>query len=512
LNRLLVTAVATATAVLLLPAQTARAAAANHRPATPTGLSLSGVACGNPIGTRTPDLGAWLTDPDFGLVAGERVTATFAIWPAGHPRQRTESTSPALVSAGLAHVTQATPLVNGGRYVLRARATDAAGAVSPWSPKCTFTVDTTVPAAPTVTSTDYPATGEAGGPGVTGRFTFAAAPDDDVVKFRYSPGVQEVAAGPDGKATIDYTPDSVGSHSILVQAIDRTGNLSAQTTYSFTVRDPDPRVVDNNPGGGVNEPRTVTFSSAVPGVTSYTYRFNDGAPITVPAGGDRSATVTLTPDRSGDNFLYVTSRTSAGVVSAEVRASLSVYAPTTPPTIISPDFPSDGTAPPLVGQEVTFTFQPGMAGVTEYDWSTDMWETKQTVTANPDGTATLRLTLARQYPYFEIFVRSRTATGFESGAAYGGWELTSHAPIVESADYPQYGSGSGPGVFTFRPAHDGVTGYDYTVNGGDPVTVTGATATVTWNPTQPGATTFVVREHIGAIISDPTEYTFTVTE
>jgi hypothetical protein len=509
LNRLLLPVVATATAVLLLPAQIAQAATANHKPAVPTGLSLSGVPCGSFVGTTTPEFGAQLADPDFGAIAGETVTATFALRRAG---QRTELTSPALTSAGVARVTQATPLVDGGRYVLEARATDAAGAVSKWSPPCTFTVDTTRPAAPTVTSADYPATGAAGGPGVTGRFTFASA-DRDVVKFRYSPGVQEVAVGPHGKATIRYTPQELGTHTITVQAIDRAGNRSAETAYVFVVRNPDPRVLDDNPGGGVGEPRTVTLSSAVPEVVSYTYRLNDEAPATVPAGTDQKATITVTPDRPGVNYLYVTSRTSTGVVSAEIQAALVVVVPTTPPTITSPDFPGDGTAPPLVGQAVTFTFQPGMPGVTEYDWSTDpSWATKQTVTANPDGTATLHLTLAQPYPYFEIFVRSRTAAGVESDAAYGGWELTSHAPIVESADYPRYGSGSGPGAFTFRPAHDGVTGYDYTVAGGESQTVTGETATITWTPTGTGTTTLVVREHIGPIISDPTEYTFTVTE
>lgn len=511
MNRPLLTALATATAVLLIPAQTAQAATANHKPAVPTALSLSGLVCGSSVGTTTPEFGARLSDPDFGATAGETVTATFALWPAGHPRQRTESASPALTAAGLARVTQATPLVNGGRYVLEARATDAAGAVSKWSPACAFTVDTSSPAAPTVTSADYPATGSAGAPGVTGHFTFTAA-DRDVVKFRYSPGSQEVAAGPHGKATIEYTPAEVGTHTITVQAIDRAGNRSAETAYVFIVRNPDPRVLDDNPDGGVGEPRTVTLSSAVPEVVSYTYRLNDEAAVTVPAGSDQKATITVTPDRPGVNLLHVTSRTSTGVVSAEIEARLTVPVPTTPPTITSPDFPGDGTAPPLVGQEVTFVFQPSMPGVTEYDWSTDFWDTKHTVTAGPDGTATLHLTLTQQYPYFELFVRSRTAAGVDSGAAYGGWELTSHAPAVESADYPQYGSGSGPGTFTFRPAHDGVTGYDYTVNGGEPRNVTGETATITWTPAQPGPVTLVVREHIGAIVSDPTEYTFTVTE
>ncbi|MGX6603662.1 hypothetical protein ACWKSP_16180 [Micromonosporaceae bacterium Da 78-11] len=421
------TTVAAAAVLLVLPAQMAQAAVKNHRPAVPASLSFSGVACTTDrafIGTTTPEFGVVLGDADFGAILGETVRATFALWPAGHPEQRTESTSTALFAAGLARLTLATPLVDGGRYLLEVRATDTAGAVSKWSPACKFTVDTRVPKAPTVTSTDYPATGDGGAPGVTGRFTFAAAAGDDVVKFRYSPGLVEVAADAGGKATIEYTPDSIGLHTITVQAVDRTGNLSAETSYQFTVRNPDPRITDNNPGGGLNEPRTVTLSSAVPGVTQYTYRLNEEAPATVPAAADGTATITVTPDRLGNNFLHVTSRTSTGVVSAEVRYALSVWAPTTPPTITSPDFPSDGTPPPGMGQEVTVTFQPGMADVTEYDWSTDLWATKQVVTANPDGTATVHVTTTTEYPYFEIWARSRTSTGFESGAAYVGWELT----------------------------------------------------------------------------------------
>jgi hypothetical protein len=134
---------------------------------------------------------------------------------------------------------------------------------------------------------DYPENQAGGGPGVPGTFTFApAGGDTDVLRYRYSGsgiGLQEVAAGADGRATVEITPTFYGTFQLTVEAV-------------------------------------------VPGTVSFTCQSNDGPAVTVPAGADGSAYVTLTPDRPGSNPLVVTSRTASGVVSPEVRTDLYVWA------------------------------------------------------------------------------------------------------------------------------------------------------------------------------------------
>jgi hypothetical protein len=513
----LVLAAAVAMGALLIPAGAAQAAAPNHRPAVPANLSVSGVACGAEgifIGTATPELAAFLDDPDFGLDAAEAVTATFALWPAGHRDQRIEWSGTALTSEGTKRWKPDTTLTNGVRYRFEVRAADAAGARSRWSSECTFTVDTTTPQRPSVTSTGYPATGAAGGPGIPGTFTFAvAAGDTDVTKFRWSaPGVgpAELPVGRDGKATVEFTPVMYGTNTIEVQAVDRALNRSVPATYSFTVRNTEPRLTDLTPDAAPGDPHTFRVTPGeLGGLVSYDYRLNDEPARTVDASADGSATFTVTPAAPGRNTVSVIGHTASGLPTGE--ASLAVYVdyPPTTPSVTSPDLPGDGTTPPLVGTEVTLVFHPGAPGVTEYVWSTDFGATEQVATAGPDGTATVRYT-PRDWPYLLVQLRSRNAAGAESAIVEFGWELTSHAPTVSSPQYPMYGSGSGPGTFTFTPARDGVTGYEYSFGDGPVQTVDGETATIEWTPDRTGWVTLTVRQRVGDIVSDPTSHEFRV--
>jgi hypothetical protein len=421
--------VTTAVALLVLPASAGWAAEADHPPAVPASVTVGGLGCqpgGLFVGTTTPQVTAVFADAELGVVQGEAVTPQFVVWPAGAPAQRTDWSAPALTRPGTVFTTIPSTLVDGGRYHLKARATDAAGAVSAWSPICTFTVDTTRPHPPTVTSADYPEGKPGGGVGVTGTFTFAVAGSDkDVVKFRYSSsttGLLEVPADRRGRATVEITPDRYGTSVVAVQAIDRTGNRSAETTYSFTVIDRAPKVLDQNADAGLGVPRTIRFWSAVPGTASFTYRFNDGPATTVDADADGYGTTTVTPDRPGDNFLAVTSRTTAGVVSPETRVNLYVQVRVPRPEISSPDFPGDGTPPPTAGQQVTIVLRTDSPAVAEFVCSLDFGETEQVIAADENGNATFRHTLTGEY--LEVQARARTADGSESDTVYTGWELT----------------------------------------------------------------------------------------
>ncbi|WP_090800059.1 hypothetical protein [Asanoa ishikariensis] len=480
-------------------------------------MSVTGVACGDKgifIGTTAPEFSAVLGDPDFGVVSGEQVTATFALWPVGQRDQRVEWSATPLTSGGLVRSYPGPALTNGVRYRFEVRATDRAGATSRWSPECTFTVDTTTPHPPTVTSTDYPATGEAGGPGIPGRFTFAiAGGDTDVVAFGWSApgtGPRDVPPGRAGKVTVEFTPSFYGLNIVTVQAIDRTGNRSAPTTYAMTVRNTEPRLTDLSPDAGPGEPHTFTVAPGkLGGLVSYDYRLNDEPATTIAAAADGTATFVVTPTAPGRNTISVVGHTAARTPTAEASVVVYVVYPPTTPTVTSPDFPTDGSAPPLVGQEVTLVFHPGAPGVTEYVWSTDFGATEQVATAGPDGTATVRYT-PRDWPYLLVQARSRSTDGTESSTVEFGWDLTSHAPLVSSPQYPSSGTGSGPGEFTFAPAHEGVTGYEYSFDDNAVQTVEGETATITWTPPTTGWVTLRVREHVGTIVSDPTEYRFHV--
>ncbi|MGY0004937.1 hypothetical protein [Micromonospora sp. I033] len=493
----------------------------NRPPNVPTNLAAGGVACRDDmfIGTTRPELQAVVTDPDVNETGGgDPLKATFAWWPVDRPTERSELEFSYTLPSGsrFQYTIPDGVMVDGGTYAFSARATDQYGDASAWSPACRFTVDTKVPPAPTVSSTDYPSGWEwpgHGGPGIPGRFTFTTTGADDVVGFRYGPSgpLTFVSADAAGTATVSVTPDRYGTNWLYVQAVDRTGNRSQSTVYEYRVRDTAPTITDGNPTGGLGEARELTFSPRMENVVSYTWRLNDGEPATAPAAGDGTATVTINPRKGGTNTVTVTSRTSDGLPSgtAEYRFYLA-----NAPVISSPDFPLDGSDGPLAGTAGSFTFAPGMPGVTEYVWSVNGGE-QHTVAANEDGTARVAYTPTwAGFQWIEVF--SQTADGTESEVASGYFVIVSHAPEVSSTDYPMYREAGGPGVtgaFTFRPAHEGVTGYVYDFGDG-PQTVAAAadgTATINWTPRSypadsSGWVRLTVREKIGDIVSDETEY------
>ncbi|WP_154941426.1 hypothetical protein [Micromonospora palomenae] len=497
----------------------------NHAPNAPGKLSAGGLACRDDlfIGTTRPEFRAEVTDPDVNETGGvDQLKATFAWWPTDRPAERTELEFPYTLPSGsrFQYTIPDGVMTHGGTYAFTVRATDQYGDTSDWAPECRFTVDTRIPARPVVTSTDYPAAPyepTAFGPGIPGTFTFSPNGSDDVVKYEYTSwdsGFGTVPAdGPGGTATVTYTPKNPGYHRLEVSSIDRTGNHSQTTLYEFYVRQTAPRITDGNPTGGFGEPRELTLRPGMENVVEYSWQLNDGEPTTVRADADGTAKVTVTPRRGGANMVTVTSRTSDDLPSG--TGEYYFYLASTP-TISSPDFPLDGSDGPLAGTPGTFIFAPGMPGVTEYVWSVG-GGAQHTVAAKEDGTATVSYTPTEAgFQWIEVF--SRTADGDESETASGYFVIFSHAPEVTSSDYPAYGESGGPGVagqFTFRPARDGVTGYVYDFGDG-PKTVTAAadgTATIDWTPqsyrvdTQ-GLVRLKVREKIGDIVSDETEYGF----
>ncbi len=464
---------------------------ANAAPDVPGKLTVAGRACadGLLVGTTTPVLTAEVTDPDkLESSAGDRVQATFAWWPVDRPAERTEWTSSAWYApATIQYTVPGGLLVDGGTYAFAVRAADERAA-SAWSPECRFTVDTTRPPAPTVVSTDYPSDRSFpghGGPGIAGDFTFTSAADD-VVGFWYGRSglTTYAAAGPGGTATVSYAPDEYGPDWLNVQAVDRTGNRSAQTRYEFWVRNTAPTVTDGNPDGWLGQPREFTFAPNMTDVVEYVWSLNDGTERTVAADAAGATTVTVTPTVV-DNTLHVRSRTHDGVLSGDAGYTFSVR---TAPFVTSGDWPFDGTPGAPAGTEGSFTFAPAMADVTEYVYAFDRGD-ERTVRAGADGRATVSYTPA-DAGYHTIEVFSRTSAGVESEPIGLAFYPASVAPTVASGAYPRNTTGGGPGVpgtFTFAPhaSVTGVTSYVYQFRGEPERTVAAnadGTASVEWTP------------------------------
>ncbi|MFG3421906.1 hypothetical protein ACIBTZ_16080 [Micromonospora sp. NPDC049460] len=297
----------------------------NTPPNVPDQLTVDGTACDNPLTIRNtgPALRARVSDPDVNETGGhDQVAATFAWWPVDRPAERTEATLDGVV-APHQYVYQLPrgQLTHGNTYAFSVRASDRHDS-SDWSPECRFTVDTVAPAAPTVSSTDYPEHSGGpgtGGPGIPGSFTFTADADD-LKGFVYGEfaAAHFVPVDASGQsATASYAPERDGPTRLVVQSVDRAGNFSESTIYEFVVRTTAPTITDEDPEAPAGTPRRFTFAPNMENVVEYTYRLNEGEETTVRADADGTAQVTITPGVSDVYFLYVRSRTADGLPSGE---------------------------------------------------------------------------------------------------------------------------------------------------------------------------------------------------
>ncbi|MFB6819040.1 LamG domain-containing protein [Streptomyces sp. NPDC056347] len=116
----------------------------------------------------------------------------------------------------------------------------------PWSSagsatRCEFIYDATAPAAPVISSVEYPDDGNwHAGVGDYGNFTFDS-PAADVVRYQYrfkgNEGWSTVdAAKPGGPATVKFMPTSEGDWTVEAKAVDAAGNAQKTTMgYAFLV-------------------------------------------------------------------------------------------------------------------------------------------------------------------------------------------------------------------------------------------------------------------------------------
>ncbi|GMA89418.1 hypothetical protein GCM10025868_46680 [Angustibacter aerolatus] len=148
---------------------------------------------------------------------------------------------PRTPSGKQASCTGSVALTNGTTYYRRARATNAAGISSAWSTLTPFTVDTSKPAAPALTST-YPngqwavATDAQGLAHVT-----ASTSDADARSINWSINDQEftktTARVGAGTADLSFTPQAGSSRYVIyARAIDRAGNIGPTSSLHRPAR------------------------------------------------------------------------------------------------------------------------------------------------------------------------------------------------------------------------------------------------------------------------------------
>ncbi|MFB9509918.1 DNRLRE domain-containing protein [Streptomyces aurantiacus] len=145
----------------------------------------------------------------------------------------TATTVPDAVSDGTTASYDATK--GEGTWYLHVRAVDPAGV---WGPVAhyRFTVDTTAPAEPAVTSTDFPSGGWAGDAGDTGEFQVSAADAGlRALRYRLDGGAENTVAATGATTTMSLKIADEGSHRLTAVAVDRAGNISATATYTFHI-------------------------------------------------------------------------------------------------------------------------------------------------------------------------------------------------------------------------------------------------------------------------------------
>jgi hypothetical protein len=171
-----------------------------------------------------------------------------------------------------------------------------------------------------------------GGVGVPGQFGFAGYDLNDVT----TAFLWHVNDGPVQEFTYDawawetlvsYTPDRVGDNTLFVQRKFTDGSLSPLTTVAFKVGTRPLITSDtyqaDKPGGGAGKEGIFQFSSGMPGVTSYDYRFvventgDEAATGSIDAGPDGSAQVTFTPGAAGYHTVLVTGHAADGTTTTQ---------------------------------------------------------------------------------------------------------------------------------------------------------------------------------------------------
>jgi RHS repeat-associated protein len=245
------------------------------------------------VASATPWLYGQASDPN-----GNPVTLSFEVWAgtAASPTTRVVYGSSASVPSGQETYWPVTTgyLSNGSNYEWRARAFNGTN-FGPWGSWTIFTVDTTAPAAPTISST-FPSLGT----GTSGSFTwtdsstdvFAESASLDGIDYSDSVVWGNSASDP---STLAVTGLSGGGHVLEIDVIDGAANVNVGYFY-FAIGNG----TINSPADQARTQQSVALTATAPsgyGYAWYEYRVGSTgsfAPISLPGGGSSPVTVSGT--------------------------------------------------------------------------------------------------------------------------------------------------------------------------------------------------------------------------
>ncbi|MBT2369384.1 DNRLRE domain-containing protein [Streptomyces sp. ISL-10] len=241
----------------------------NTKPGAATPVApLSGAATND----TTPTITGKATDAD-----GNTVQLTYEIWTSTGTAALQTGKSAYVASGANAPWTPTTALPQGS-YKWRAAVYDGSTWNGTWSAWQTFTVDTTAPAKPAVSSADFPANTWSGTPDANGNFSGSftfTPPTSDVktVEYKLDTGAWTPAATT-GAAVSKTLSFPAGKHTVTARTKDAAGNISAETSHVFYAGSGAALLT---PGQGERPARRVGLSAE--GQSSYTgviYQYRRG--------------------------------------------------------------------------------------------------------------------------------------------------------------------------------------------------------------------------------------------
>ncbi|MCW2599501.1 MAG: repeat protein [Frankiales bacterium] len=274
----------------------------NRPPSTPYSLTP---AQGGWVNTLTPTLSGIVTDPD-----GQQVAGRFYVKNSGGSYVTNGFLGPfAPNSSRVAYTVEAGKLTDGQTYTWQMRGEDGLDytALVPPTTGLSFTVDTTAPpSGSTITSGTWTQNAWTSSL-LTGGFAVSnTAGDINAFAYRLDGGARLSVPATSGSGTISNITPGPGWHTLTVQAVDRAGNLSPASTFSFGQQ-----AGLTGPAGGSQTDRYVTltadgpssatsvsFQVAAAGTTTFTDLPNSevtlsgvatGMPVVASASGGRAS-------------------------------------------------------------------------------------------------------------------------------------------------------------------------------------------------------------------------------
>jgi hypothetical protein len=270
--------------------------------------------------------------------------------------------------------------------------------------------------------------------GTSGTITFTPR-STQVTSYRYDFGddnQHEVAAGPDGSATVTWTPDKGGYYTLTVSSVYEWGSESQKTQEQYSIIDQHPGVYANAYGSHVGDPISVNAWSDLPNAEAIVYSFDGGPAQTVDG---RWVYFDVVPTRAGDSVLKVWAKLDDGTLSPPTTHVIHIDS--------SPGIASKGpfSADPVMGRPLEITFTAAQDGAATFRYTVGSPYSgedapQQTVPVGPDGKATISYDVTGDWGEVGITVATLTADGQVSDTNTLSLQVRNPTVAVDNPWYP----------------------------------------------------------------------------